>query len=308
MAPRLNFSIQLPYKPDLQSWVDTIKKAEDTGFYSISVPDHLGPSLPQLAPLVCLGHAAAVTSRIRLAITVLDNDFRHPVMLAKEAATIDLLSQGRLDLGMGAGWLEEDYTKTGITSWDPNAVRVDRLFESIGLLRKLFTGEAVTHHGDHYTVTDFVSVPTPVQHPVPIMIGGKGKRMLTFGAKNAQIISLLPGQGFGPTGIAGLEEQLGWIRDAGGFDRKDLMVGLRIPYGEIPFPGETSTDAINRLADFLKITSDEVRSSPFIIAGDVSEIRDQLVHIYETYGLTYFTLSEDIAWKIAPIVEEFSGS
>src|ERR1700736_3542102 len=130
------FSIQIPGAPDMAGWVDKVRRAEDCGFYSVSIPDHLGPSLPQLAPLVALAAAAPVTSSIRLAVTVLDNDFRHPVMLAKEVATLDLLSGGRVDMGLGAGWLEEDYTKTGVASWDDAGTRVSRLFESIALIRQ----------------------------------------------------------------------------------------------------------------------------------------------------------------------------
>src|SRR5215213_9499975 len=114
----------MPLGSSAASWAEKVRRAEDLGFYSISVPDHLGPSLPQLAPLIALALAAALTTRLRLAITVLNNDFRHPVMLAKEIATLDLLSGGRVDLGMGAGWLEEDYTKTGIATWDAPNVRL----------------------------------------------------------------------------------------------------------------------------------------------------------------------------------------
>ena len=103
---------------------DRVRRAEDLGFHSISVPDHLGPNLPQLAPIVALAAAATVTSRIRLAMTVIDNDFRHPVMLAKEIGTLDLMSEGRVDLGLGAGWHEDDYTRTGVATWDPPGTRV----------------------------------------------------------------------------------------------------------------------------------------------------------------------------------------
>src|SRR6202012_5561963 len=105
VTPPLRFSVQIPRAGDQRDWLDKVTRAEDAGFYSVSIPDHLGPSLPQLAPLVALAAAASVTERIRLAVTVLDNDFRHPVMLAKEIATLDVLSEGRVDMGLGAGWL-----------------------------------------------------------------------------------------------------------------------------------------------------------------------------------------------------------
>ena len=187
----MRFSIQIPAANGDRAWTEKVRRADDLGFYSVSVPDHLGPSHPQLAPLVALSTAAAVTSRLRLAPTVLDNDFRHPVMLAKEIATLDLLSDGRVDMGMGAGWLQEDYTKTGVATWDPPATRVSRLFESIAVLRVLFTGDSVSFSGDYYHLHDFQSCPKPVQNPLPLMIGGRGKRILGFAAREAQIINIL---------------------------------------------------------------------------------------------------------------------
>jgi probable F420-dependent oxidoreductase len=277
------------------------------GFYSLSVPDHLGPSLPQLAPLVALSAAAAVTSRLRLAVTVLDNDFRHPVMLAKEIATLDVLSGGRVDMGMGAGWLEEDYTRTGIATWDPPGTRVSRLIESIGLLEQLFTGQPVTFTGDYYKVTEFESFPKPVQSPVPLMIGGRGKRMLTMAARKAQIISILAATSEGGNRLAGFEEQLGWIAEAGGTARDGLMIGIRIPFGELAAPGESARTVAARFGSTRGMTADEVLESPFVMVGDLASIKDHLVEIRESYGVSYITVSEDLAWRIAPIVKELSA-
>jgi probable F420-dependent oxidoreductase len=303
----IRFSIQIPQATDLRAWTDKVRRADDLGFYSLSVPDHLGPSLPQLAPLVALASAAAVTTRLRLAVTVLDNDFRHPVMLAKEVATLDLLSDGRVDMGLGAGWLEEDYTKTGVATWDPAATRVSRLFESIALLRELFTGEPVTFSGDHYQVTDFRSHPVPVQSPLPLMIGAREKRMITFAAKHAQILSVLSAAGEGGNRLAGFERQLGWIREAGGFERDDLMVGLRIPFGELAAPGESAHAAAERYGARLSMPADDVLDSPFMLVGDLPRIRDHLVEIRERFGVSYITLSEDFAWQLAPIIEDLTG-
>jgi probable F420-dependent oxidoreductase len=283
-----------------------VQRAEGHGFWSVSVPDHLGPSLPQFAPLVALGAAAAVTTRLRLAITVLDNDFRHPVMLAKEVATLDRLSGGRVDMGLGAGWLEEDYTKTGITTWDAPGVRVDRLVESIELLRALFSGERVNFAGRHYEVRDFVSFPTPVQSPVPLMVGGGGKRMLQMAAREANIISILVKIGdTADRRRAAFEEQLQWIAEAGGRDRPDLEVGIRVLFGDVAASGESRRDVAERVAGF-GMTPDDVLESPFALVGDHGAIRDHVLEVHERYGISYFTVSEDLAWKVAPVVEELS--
>ncbi len=300
----LHFSIQLPGAPDLKGWVDKVRRAEDSGFYSVSVPDHLGPSLPQLAPLVALAAAAPVTSSIRLAVTVLDNDFRHPVMVAKEIATLDVLSGGRADLGLGAGWLEEDYTKTGVAVWDPPAVRVARLIESVQLTKLLLGGEAVTFDGEHYHVHDFRSYPQPVQSPVPLIIGGRGQRMLGLAAREAQIVSILPAAGPGGDTRAGFEQQLEWIRAAGGLGRQDLMVGVRIPFGEITGPGAPSQAAVERFARQRGLSVEEVHQSPFCLVGDLSAVGDQLRELHEQSGMSYFTLSEDLGWALAPLVAE----
>jgi probable F420-dependent oxidoreductase len=302
----LRCSIQIPLADDLAGWRDKLRRAEDAGFYSVSVPDHLGPSLPQLAPLVALAAAAPVTDTLRLAITVLDNDFRHPVMLAKEIATLDRLSDGRVDLGLGAGWLEEDYTKTGVASWDRPGVRIDRLEESIALLRRLFTGETVDFAGKHYAVRDFQSYPVPLQRPVPLMIGARNRRMLTIAAREAQIVSVLAQPKPGGNSLAGFEQQLAWIDEAGGRQRPDLVLGLRIPFGQVAAAGQSGAEVLEQFAARLGMPADDVRTSPFSAVGDTEMVRDHLVELAERYGIGYITVSEDLGWAIAPVVAELA--
>jgi probable F420-dependent oxidoreductase len=302
----INFSIQLPSAPDLPTWTDTVRRAEDGGFYSVSVPDHLGPSLPQLAPLVALAAAIPVTTTVRLATTVLDNDFRHPVMLAKEIATLDVLSGGRVDLGIGAGWLEEDYTTTGVATWDPPKIRIDRLEESIGVLRALFSGEPVTHEGTHYRIDGFTSFPVPVQSPVPLMMGVRGPRMLRLAARHAQIISVLFSDAPGGKSRAAFEEQLQVVTDAGARERDDVQLGIRIPLGLITGPGESADGAAATLGARVGMSAEEVLDSPYAVVGDPARVRDGLVELAERYGITYVTLSGDLAWQLAPVVDELS--
>ena len=236
------FSIQMPSAADAEGWTEKVRRAEQRGFYSLSVPDHLSPELPQLAPLVALAAASMVTSRIRLAITVLNNDFRHPVMLAKEVATLDVLSGGRVDMGLGAGWLPGDYTSSGVRSWDPPAERVSRFEESVALTRELLAGEPVTFKGQHYEVDGFRSLPRPKQASIPLMIGGSGRRMLTFATQNADIISIVVNNPKVDSSMRGFEERLGWIADGGGRERSDLVLGLRVTAGLLS-PAGTSREA-----------------------------------------------------------------
>ena len=304
----LQFSLQMPNALDATSWGQRVRRAEDIGCHSISIPDHLSPNLPQLAPMVALAAAASVTSRVRLATTVLDNDFRHPVMLAKEIATLDLLSNGRVDLGMGAGWHEDDYIRSGVAAWDPPATRVARLWESIELLDRLLTGDEVTFAGDHYRVDRFRSHPATVQRPIPLIVGAGGREMLTRAAKRADVISLIIQlRGSADKRRAAFEEQLGWIAAAGGRARSDLRLGVRVFFGAVCGPGEARRSAAERLAAQFEMEVEDVLTSPFCMVGDPSAIRDHFVEIHERYGVTYFTLNEELALQVAPIIEELSA-
>ncbi|MGE0881144.1 MAG: TIGR03621 family F420-dependent LLM class oxidoreductase [Acidimicrobiia bacterium] len=304
----IRFSIQIPDAPDAATWRDKVERAEAAGFYSLSVPDHIGsiePQLAQLAPLVALGAAAMMTSKIRLAITVLDNDFRHPVMTAKEIATLDVLSNGRVDMGLGAGWLEDDYTRTGITTWDAPGVRVDRLFESIEVLRKLFAGGEVSHKGRFYELDRFTSYPAPLQKPVPLMIGAGAKRMLTGAAQVAQIVNIIaPVRTGRDTRRQAFEEQLSWIRDAGGLERDDLVLGIRVLVGVLGAAGESVADVAARV---FPTNADEAVESPYALLGDLDAIAAKVLDLRARYGLTHFTVSEAFAWQIAPIVKDLSS-
>jgi alkanesulfonate monooxygenase SsuD/methylene tetrahydromethanopterin reductase-like flavin-dependent oxidoreductase (luciferase family) len=184
---------------------------------------------------------------------------------------------------------------------------VERLFESVTVLRRLFSGEPVTFSGEHYRLTDFRSHPKPIQDPVPLMIGARERRMLSFAAREAQIISVLAATGEGGNRLAGFEQQLRWIDEAGGASRSDLLLGIRIPFGELVAPGGSSEAAAERWGGRMGMTAAEVLTSPFLLVGDLSRIKDHLVEIAERFGVSYVTVSEDLAWQVAPIIEDLSG-
>src|SRR5437867_2749598 len=174
---------------DRAEWLDTARKAEALGYDTLIAQDHFGQ---QLAPLPALVAAAAVTTRLRLATIVLDNDFRHPAALAKEAATVDVLSNGRLELGLGAGWLQADYAKTGLP-FNSAPQRLARLQETVQICKAFFgtEGDSVTFAGKYYRVDNLDAVPRAVQQPrPPLMIGGGQQRMLSFAAREADIVSI----------------------------------------------------------------------------------------------------------------------
>src|SRR5881396_136194 len=172
-----------------EHWREVAKRAEALGYDTLLMPDHI---TDQLAPMPALAAAAAATTTLRVGSFVFDNDYRNPVMLAKEATTLDLLSGGRLEFGIGAGWSRRDYQQLGIP-YDMPKVRVDRMEEAVTLIKRLWTEEKVTHEGPYYRVRDASVLPRPTQRPhPPIMIGGGGPRMLRIAAREAQIVAIAP--------------------------------------------------------------------------------------------------------------------
>src|SRR6185503_9908470 len=163
------------------------RKAEALGYSSFFVPDHFIEH--DLAPTVALAHIAAVTETLRVGPLVLGNDYKHPVVLAREMATLDLLSEGRLELGIGAGWMTVDYEKAGIPL-DRPGVRIERLAESITVLKGLFAPGPFSFEGTHYRVRELDGAPKPVQQPVPFVIGGGGPKILALAAREADIVGI----------------------------------------------------------------------------------------------------------------------
>lgn len=177
---RFRFGAQMSFAATRDEWVAKARRVEELGYSTLSVPDHFDD---QLAPFPALMAAAAATTTLRVGTLVLDNDYRHPLLTAKEAATVDLLSGGRLELGMGAGWLRSDYEQSGI-GCDPPAVRIERLGEGLAVVKGLLAGGKFSFCGLHYTVTHHAGTPQPVQRPrPPILVGGGGRRILTLAAR-----------------------------------------------------------------------------------------------------------------------------
>lgn len=194
----------------LAEWSDFARKAEALGYATLVLPDHFAQ---QLSPLPALVAAAQATSRLRLGTLVLDNDFRHPATLAKEAATLDLLSEGRLELGIGTGSQPMDNQRAGIPL-DPPGRRYERLTETLHILSACFANDSVTFAGKYYQLTDFVAYPHPAQAHVPLMLGARGPRMLGLAGRQADIIGIMGGPDVNRA------DQMATVREAAG-DRFD---------------------------------------------------------------------------------------
>src|SRR6266487_4756865 len=218
------FGVVTAYAQSHTAWITTARRVEELGYATLLMPDRL--SIGSLAPLTALAVAAQATTSLRIGSYVFCNEYRHPVILAKEAATLDFLSDGRFELGPGAGIGPFDYQQLGL-KFEDAGTRVGRLEEAVSIVKRFFTQERVNFTGRYYTVAEMKGSPGPVQklHP-PIVIGAAGKRMLSLAAREADSISImfrLPQQGIdAPNEV--LEQKLAWVREAAGqrFARLEL--------------------------------------------------------------------------------------
>jgi probable F420-dependent oxidoreductase len=248
-----------------------------------------------------------VTTTVRLGSYVYDNDFRHPVLLAREAAEIDHLSDGRLELGIGAGWVKDEYDMVGI-SFDPGPTRAARFEEAVGIIRRLHNGETVTHDGAFYRLQDCVLGLEPVQHPIPLLLGGGGARMTRFAAEHADIVGFvpqsLPAGGFDPAqfSVEAFDEKLAVLddavreRDGAGPERGILLFYVGRSAEDIPLE-ESGWTAPEVLAD-----------SPYALIGDTNQMIESLLERRERWGLSYFVCWPDDMDVLAPVVERLAGT
>ena len=230
------------------TWAQTAKRLEDLGFSNLVMPDHFDE---QLAVGPGLAAAAAATTALRFSAFVYGNDYRHPVMVAKEVATLDVLSGGRMDLGLGAGWKRVDYAEAGM-QYDPPGVRVDRMVESLHIIRALFEDGPVTFEGEHYTIRGLEGLPKPVQSPVPVAIGGGGRRMLTLAGRHADIVGVNANLRSGEIGLDAMNDVLGadrfdtkleWVREGAGDRFDQLVLNVLIAAWQITGGGQATTEA-----------------------------------------------------------------
>ena len=291
-------------------WTARARRLEDQGYATLNLPDHLAA---MLAPLPALATAAAATRRLRVGTMVLNNDFRHPVVLAREAATLDLLSDGRLELGLGAGHMKVEYDEVGL-AFDRGRVRVERLAEAVLIVKRLFTGEPVTYEGRHYHVTGHTIHPRPVQQPrPPILIGGNGPRLLGLAAAEADIVGF-SGITFADGGVApdfsgfraaGVDTRVRLVRDVAGprFDQLELSALLQ----RVIVTNDPRAAADELTQRWTALTADDVLASPFVLIGSVDEMVAQLQARRLRWGISYYVTQEAYAEALAPAVARLAG-
>jgi probable F420-dependent oxidoreductase len=309
MAP-FRFGVQYPNAADGPSWRSEARKLEDLGYSTMFMPDHFDE---EWGPLVALTVAAEATTRLKVGSCMFDNDYRHPVVLAKECATLDLVSEGRFELGIGAGWLRTDYDRAGI-DYDPAGTRVSRLEEAVQLLKRLFTGEPVTFSGSHYKVTDYTSFPrTHTEGGPPVIIGGGGRRVLRIAVEHADIIGVNPSLASGAidaasiasTSPAAYAERIGWIHEAAGARFAGLELQCRVFVAQVGRPRAVIAE---ELAGLLGYPPDDVASSATVLIGTEDEIIETLLARRKELGFSYFVLGKADVDAFAPVVARLAGT
>jgi len=305
------------------AWFDTVRQAEDLGYSTLFTSDHyFGPgaiadsmshSPVDLAPLSAIAAAAAVTSRLRVGCRVFACDFHHPVVLAKEMATLDMLSDGRLEIGLGAGWTKAEYDGLGIEMASPGA-RIEKLAEYITLLRAHFTGEQIDVSGAHVNVSGFAGRPLPVQQPhPPLMIGGGAPRILRLAGREADIVSLnfnnsagkLGPASFAGAGLSATQEKIGWIREGAGdrFDQIELEIGAYLTSVT-----DKPAEQLAGMAGAFGVEPEELAANPHVLIGTVDGICEMLQERRERLGISYITFSQRNMADCAPIVARLTGT
>ena len=292
-------------------WVEKARKLEGLGYYALTVPDHLSEFL---APLPALVSAAAATTTLRVGTNVLNNDFRHPVLVAREAATVDLLTDGRLMLGLGAGYMQSEYDQAGF-GYDPGGTRVERLGEAVSIIKGLLSGEPVTFGGQHYRVTGHRIHPLPAQRPhPPIAISGNGRRLLTLAAREADIVGL-SGVTFRRGGTApelsgwkasGVDERVRLVRDVSG-DRF-AAIELNALVQRVVVLDDRRRAAEELARHWNQLSPDEILESPHVLVGTVDQIIEDLQARRARWGISYFTIFEPYVSALAPVVARLAGT
>ncbi|CAA9267882.1 MAG: hypothetical protein AVDCRST_MAG50-3253 [uncultured Acidimicrobiales bacterium] len=310
MATPFRFAVQTSSAPTASAWRERARQVEALGYSTLYMPDHFGD---QLSPLVALAVAAEATSTLNVGSLVFDNDYRHPVVLAREVATLDLMSEGRVEFGIGAGWMKSDYEESGLP-YDRPGVRIDRMVEGLEILRSMWRDGTATFEGQHYRVTGAQGVPRPHREGGPkLVIGGGGRRVLSIAAREADIVGVNPNLGAGYVGpevaksstAPYYRERIEWIREAAGDRFDDLELQCLTFMVAITDDRQSMFD---NMAPMFGITPSEAAEVPLALAGTVDQIVETLQQRREEYGFSYVVVHEPEMEAFAPIVERLTGT
>ena len=299
------------------AWIAHVRRVEALGYSTFLIRDHFAPDYfgDQFAPFAALTAAACATTSLRVGTLVFDNDYRHPVMLAKEAATLDLLSGGRLELGLGAGWLQSEYDQAGMV-YDPPGLRIQRLSEAITVLKGLFAEPPLTFSGAHYTISNLNGFPKPAQRPhPPFLIGAGHKRMLMLAGRVANTVGVLT------TSVATgrvvddplarmsdrVAEQVAWVREGAGARFAEIELST-VATVIITDRRRAHTEQWIREHGWNGVTHEQVWDMPAVLIGSVDQLADDLHQRREQLGFSYYVVSDHDAEAVAPLVVRLAGA
>jgi probable F420-dependent oxidoreductase len=319
---KFRFAVSAPDVSSLKEWQDAVRSLESAGFDTVVVADHFTEGWT-LEPMVALTAAATATKTIRLQTGVLANDYRHPVLVHRMAATLDQLSEGRFTLGIGAGWLISDYHAAGLKLDEPS-VRLDRLEESVKVIKELFTGQPVNFAGHHYQISGLVGVPEPYgRRRPPLMMGGGSPRVLRLAGREADLVSIVASLKAGYTGPHSIfdlraeqvERKVGWIREGvAKRSRDDREVTISINHWLVRLTrtrGE-ARELLERVASSSGVEADLLADSPAVLVGTVDQLVDTLWERRERFGISHLQLDAGFAPKsvdtLVPLVERLAGA
>ena len=310
MSRPIRFGVAAHAVDGADTWRALARRVESQGYATLLLPDHTNP---QLSPIPALVAAAAVTTTLRVGTQVLCNDLRNPTMTAKEVATLDVLTGGRADWGMGAGWLPSDYEATGI-AFDPPGVRVRRLQESVMLIKALFSGDEVSHRGEFYRVDGLRATPAPVQAPhPPLLIGAAQRRLLTWAGKVADIVSVAPSWesrriGDIPASVSiveGMDRQIGWVR-AGAESVGRRFEDIELSVTAMPVtvtPGAATMEDFGRAGAPHGISPQDSVDAPYLLVGSVDQIAETVRQRHQRWCVSNWVVPVEVADAFAPVVE-----
>lgn len=307
------FGIQLPSAANGAEYRSIAKEIEALGYSTVFCPDHFDE---QWSPTVALAIAAEATETLNVGSLVYDVDYRHPLVLAKELATLDLAAEGRVEFGIGAGWMETDYLTAGIP-YDKPGVRISRMIEAIQIIQMLWSGEVFTFTGDHYQIKEATGFPLPYNKKgPPLMIGGGGKKVLTEAAQRADIVGLNASLHSGEIGANTAQSALAekfierrtWVEEAAGDRFADLELQINTFMVSITRTSKEADDLFETLAPVFGVTPQQAREIPLVLAGTVNDVCEQLQHRREIYGVSYIVFPSTEIRNLAPVVERLAGT